>query len=367
MRIVRIDVYKISYELVDKLYAWSRGHSVSLMDSTIVKITTDEGLTGYGECCPLGSAYMSAYPEGVRSGLRELGPMLLGRDPLQIDAINVLMDHALSGHNYVKSPIDIACWDILGQATGQPVCTLLGGRYVDDYPLYRPISQGSPEKMAEDVVRFLSEGYHRFQLKVGGDPDEDIARIKAVLKVTGLGDVVIADANTGWTMHGATRVVNGLAQEDVYIEQPCLTLTECLVIRARTSLPMVIDELITGIGTLLEAYEKGAMDVINIKLSRVGGLTKAKQIRDLAQNLGLGLTLEDSHGGDIITTAIAHLVGSTRPDFFFASTDQNSYNKERLAEDAPRRKDGRLPVPTAPGLGIHVDESALGEPVFTVP
>jgi L-alanine-DL-glutamate epimerase-like enolase superfamily enzyme len=220
--------------------------------------------------------------------------------------------------------------------------------------------------MADDVARFRSEGYRRFQLKVGGDPDDDIRRIKAVLRVLEAGDILVADANTGWLMHQAIRVVNGVAGEDLYIEQPCLSLEECLVVREHTQLPMVIDEVITGVGPLMRAYEKRAMDGINLKLSRVGGLTKAKQIRDLCETLGIVMTIEDSWGGDITTATIAHLVGSTRPEFLFTTTDFNSFVDVRVAEDTPVRKEGRLAVPSGPGLGIHVNEKILGKPLLTL-
>lgn len=366
MKISQIDVYQVAYKLVDHKYSWSRGQSVESFVSTIIKISTDEGINGYGEVCPLGSAYMDAYARGVASGIAEVGPILIGQDPCQVNAINDLMNSAMGGHNYVKSPLDIACWDILGQAAGVPVCTLLGGRCVEDFPLYRAIPQRTAAGMEKDVTRFREEGYRRFQLKVGGDPDEDIKRIKAVLKVIQPGDVLVADANTGWIMRNAIRVVNAVAGEDLYIEQPCISLEECLVIREHTRLPMVLDELMTGVIPFMRAYEKRAMDVINIKISRVGGLTTAKQLRDLCETLGVAMTLEDSWGGDITTATIAHLVGSTRPEFYFTSTDFNSYNDVRLAEDAPVRKNGRLKVPSGPGLDIHVDEKLLGEPVLTI-
>jgi L-alanine-DL-glutamate epimerase-like enolase superfamily enzyme len=108
------------------------------------------------------------------------------------------------------------------------------------------------------------------------------------------------------------------------------------------------------------------MDVVNIKISRVGGLTKAKQVRDLCETLGIAMTLEDSWGGDVTTAAIAHFAGSTRPEFVFSSTDFNSYNDTSIATDAPRRENGRLRVPSGPGLGISVDEGKLGTPVVTV-
>jgi len=366
MKITQIDVYQVNYKLLDHKYAWSRGHVVTSFVSTIVKISTEEGLKGFAEVCPLGSAYMDAFARGIPGGIEEIGSLLIGQDPYQINVINNLMDSALSGHNYIKSPLDIACWDILGQAMGVPVCTLLGGRDVESFLLYRAISQGSPEEMADDVSRFRDEGYRRFQLKVGGEPDEDIKRIKTVLKVIQKGDMLVGDANTGWLMHNAIRVVNALAGEDLYIEQPCSTLKECLAIREHTRLPMVLDEVIKGVGTLLEAYSQRAMDVVNLKISRLGGLSKAKLMRDLCESLGIAMTIEDSWGGDITTATIAHLVGSTRSEFYFTSTDFNSYNDVHLAEDAPKRQEGRLKVPSEPGLGIHVNEKALGQPMLTI-
>ena len=365
MRITRLDLYQVQYQLSQRDYAWSGGHSVKGFLTSVLKISTDEGVSGFSEVCPLGSGYMEAFAGGLPGGIAELGPQLLGQDPTRIRAINALMDNRLGGHNYVKSAVDIACWDILGKAAGQPIATLLGGRN-EDFHLYRAISQGTPDQMADDVARYRREGYRRFQLKVGSDPNDDIARIDAVLRVVQPGDVVIADANTGWLPHQALRVVHALRDRDYYVEQPCATLAECLAVRARAAQPMVLDELITGPAALIQAYEQRAMDVVNIKISRVGGLTKAKQVRDLCESLGIAMTLEDSWGGDITTAAIAHFAGSTRPEFLFSSTDFNSYNDTSLADDAPRRENGRLRVPSAPGLGITVDEGKLGKAVVSV-
>ena len=244
--------------------------------------------------------------------------------------------------------------------------TLLGGRQAESYPLYRAISQHSSEQMTEDVARFRSQGYRKFQLKVGGNPDEDIARVKSALRVVSPGDVLVADANRGWLAAEAIRVVNALAGENCYVEQPCKTLEECLVIRSHTNLPMVLDEVITGANAFLRAWQRKAMDIINLKISRVGGLTKAKLLRDMCEALGIRMTIEDSWGGDITTATVAHLAGSTRSEFLFSSTDFNSYVDVQVAHDAPKRKEGMLPVPTRPGLGITVDEKVLGQPVFSM-
>jgi cis-L-3-hydroxyproline dehydratase len=366
MRIRRIDLFHVPFGLKDGTYTWSRGHGVNEFQSNIVKLSTDEGIVGYGEVCPLGSAYIESFSRGVVTGIQELGPRLLGEDPTRIREINALMDLTLGGHSYVKSPVDIACYDILGKATGQPVCTLLGGRRRDDYPLYRAIPQRSPKQMADDVRKYKKQGYTKFQLKVGGDPGEDIRRIRAVRNVLREEDVLVADANTGWLQHGAMRVVNGIKDLDVYVEAPCLTYEECLAIRQHTDLPFVLDEHITGIGMLLRAASDRAMDVVNIKISRVGGLTRAVQMRNLCESMGIAMTLEDSWGGDLATATIAHLVGSTQPDMLFTSTDFNSYNDRSISPDAPRRKEGRLKVPTGPGLGLTIDEQRIGSPVLTI-
>ncbi len=366
MKISRIRAYQVDLPLHEGSYHWSGGKSVDVFDSTVVAVETDVGTVGHGEVCPLGPFYLPSYAAGARAGIAELAPQLIGEDPRDIGRLNRLMDHALKGHPYVKSPIDMALWDILGQATGQPVVTLLGGRYGDDVPLYRAISQDTPERMAGRISGYRAEGYQKFQLKVGGDPDTDIARIRAAAEVLEPGDVLIADANTGWLTHQAARVVRGVRDVDVYIEQPCLSYDECLSIRRRTDHPFVLDECIDGVEILLRAHGDRAMDCVNLKISKLGGLTKARQLRDLCVSLGIAMTIEDSWGGDIVTAAIAHLAHSTPPELLFTCTDFNSYVTVSTAEGAPCREQGRMAASYAPGLGVIPRMDVLGDRVLDV-
>ena len=366
MKISKISVFQVDLPLHEGSYNWSGNKSVKVFDSTVVRIETDEGIIGHGEVCPLGPVYLPAYAEGARAGIQVLAPALLGQDPTQLVKLNRHMDTTLKGHPYVKSAIDMACWDILGQATGQPVSNLLGGRYGDDFLLYRAISQEAPEAMAGKVAGYRAEGYRKFQLKVGGDPETDIERIRAVSAELQRGDVLIADANTGWLMHQAARVVRAVKDIDVYIEQPCETFEECYSIRKMTDHPFVLDESIDGLPILLRANSLQAMDVVNIKISKFGGLTKARQARDLCVSLGIAMTIEDSWGGDIITAAISHLAHSTPTELLFSSTDFNSYVTISIANDAPQRNNGRLAASTAPGLGITPKMDVLGQAVFEV-
>ena len=366
MQITQIEAYRVELPLVEGSYKWSGGNSVSVFDSTIVAISTDAGITGYGEICPLGSAYLPAYANGARTGIAELGPYLLGLDPTALVPLNQRMDQVLRGHPYVKSPIDMACWDILGKVCGQPVSTLLGGRFGDDFPLYRAISQDAPEAMADMVAVYGAQGYTKFQLKVGADVETDIARILAAAKKLHPGDILVADANTGWTQHAAVRVAAGVRDADVYIEQPCRTYEECLAIRRRTARPFILDEIIDDVPTLVRAVNDQAMDAVNLKISKLGGLTRARQMRDLCASLGIAMTIEDTWGGDIVTSAIAHLAHSTPPHLLFTTTDFNSYVTVSTAEGAPQRKNGRLSSSLAPGLGIEPRMDVLGKPLFTI-
>lgn len=366
MRIVRLSAFQVDLPLHEGSYRWSGGKGVEVFDSTVVRLETDTGLDGYGEVCPLGPAYLPSYAAGARAGIAELGPFVLGLDPRQLSVVNDRLDGALKGHPYAKSAIDVACWDILGKATGLPISELLGGITDADFVLYRAISQEAPDEMARRVAEYRAEGYRRFQLKVGADVETDIERIRAAAARLGPGDILIADANTGWLRHEALRVVRSVRDVDVYIEQPCATYEECLGVRALTDHPFVLDECIDSTEALVRAHSDRAADVVNLKISKLGGLTRARQARDLCVSLGLGMTIEDTWGGDIATAAIAHLAHSTPPRYLFTATDFNSYVTVSTAEGAPVRVNGRMAAPKAPGLGIRPRSEVLGEPILDV-
>jgi L-alanine-DL-glutamate epimerase-like enolase superfamily enzyme len=164
-------------------------------------------------------------------------------------------------------------------------------------------------------------------------------------------------------MHEAARVVNAVRDVDVYIEQPCPTYEQCLAIRRRTPLPFVLDEVIDSLDMVMRAAHDGAMDVVNLKISKFGGLTRIKQARDLCVSLGVAMTLEDTWGGDIVTAAIAHLAHSTPTEFLFTATDFNSYGTRSIADGAPRRVNGRMKASEQPGLGVRPKMDVLGDPV----
>ena len=302
----------------------------------------------------------------MRAGLEEIGPKLLGLDPRDLGVLNRRMDAVLRGHAYVKAPIDVACWDILGKIAGLPVYTLLGGAEQKDIVLYRAISQVPPAEMAKKIAGYRAEGYRKFQLKVGARRRSTTSRASACRGMLEPTDVLVADANTGWTMREAARVVAAVRDVDVYIEQPCPTYEECLSIRRRTGFALRAGRGDHRRRRLVRGLAEHAMDVINLKISKVGGLTKARLMRDLCVASGIPMTIEDTWGGDIVTAAIAHLARSTPAEFCFSATDFNSYgtvDHRRRRAEARRRPHDRV----GPARSRHrADFDVLGDPVFTI-
>ncbi len=345
-------------------YSWST-QSHAAFDTTVVLVDTDNDVTGVGECCPLGPTYLPAYAHGVRAGILQLAPGLIGHNPTEIDRINDTMDVLLKGHPYVKSAIDMACWDILGKVTGLPLYTLLGGLRQEKVTLYKVVTRTDPGAMAERIPEYRAQGYRQFQVKVGEDPATDIIRIHRVAQEMEAGEVLNADANTGWKQHEALQVANAIAELGTQtgirltFEQPCLSYRECLAVRHHTNLPFVLDECIDSLDALLQASHDRAMDMINLKISRFGGLTRARQARDLCISLGLPMNVEDSWGGEIATAAIAHLAHSTPPAFQFQSSAFHEYATTEIATGAPIVKDGTMTASDAPGLGVEPILDAL--------
>lgn len=365
MKITKISVFQKTYTLVGGSFVISGGKVASSEDSTIVRIETDEGLIGWGEQCVFSPNYLAAHGEGARAALTLLAPAIIGMDPTQIDIIYQKMESTLKGHQYIKSAIDIACWDLLGKATGLRISDLLGGTYREQIPLYTPISMGTPEEMRASCESKLALGYERFQIKVGGDWRTDILRVHSCLEVLNNLEKVIFDANGNWTQHDATQIVARLTGLDIYIEQPCSTAEECARVRKRATQPFILDESLLTTMDILNAYRLEAMDAVMLKLSRFGGITPIKRARDLCSLLGLAVTIEDSGGGDIVSAAMAHLSASTPTNLFMNGFFVGNMVTERLTEWSCLTINGMGILPSGPGLGIVVDEELLGDAICT--
>ena len=364
MRISEIVVYQLDLPLAAP-YRLSGGRLLfERLDATIVRINTDEGVHGWGEVCPWGSSYLPMHGRGARAAMEELAPALLGLDPRRVDVLDRVMATTLPGHHYARAAIDAACWDILGRASGQPVVELLGGRAVERVLVASSVPTDAPDVMLAGVRSYRSRGYRVHSVKIGSGVAEDVARIEALAAEQQPGEIIFYDVNRAWLPHVAITVMNAVRDLPVWFEQPCETLEECATVRATTSHAISLDETIVTPQDLLRARDLKAGEIVNITIGRVGGLTRARRLRDLALECGMGILVEDTGGTILADTAAAHLA-STVPEHALIGTwsCQELITVDPAPGQGARVVDGTMRAPDLPGLGIEIDADALGAPV----
>ena len=363
MKITGISLYKTPLPYVGGSYGWGAGNAITTAIASVVVIDTDAGLQGCGEFTPCGENYMVAHSEGVEALLRLVAPSLLGEDPRQVARIEALLDHLVQGHGYAKSPIDIACWDLLGQSCGQPLWMLMGGKLTDGAPMYRVAPQKATDETVAEMQRYREQGYRQFQIKVGSDWSGDIERIRTGVSLLEPGEKAMADANQGWRVDNAIRVARATADLDYILEQPCRTYEECQQVRRVAQQPMKLDECITGMAAAQRVVADKGAEICCLKLSNLGGLSKARRVRDFLVENRLPVVSEDTWGGEITTAAVAHFAASTPEEYLQNTTDLMNYNTRSTGIGGAYARDGKLYAPDGPGLGVTPDFESLGPAV----
>ncbi len=346
-------------------YYMAAGKSCVTVESVIVRLNTGNGLSGWGETCPI-PHYLPAYARGIAPAIEEMAPVLLGSDPFGVEALMQRLNAHLIGHPYAKSAIDIALWDLTGKAAGMPLYAMLGGRQCDTMPLYHSITCVEPEEMARMAKDAFDQGMRLFQVKLGADADwqKDAQRLIEVRAAVGTGPLVYGDWNCGASRLDATRVGRAVSHLDVMLEQPCTTIDGCAAVKSATGLPMKLDESAHDIDSLLDAHARGCMDAVAIKLSKFGGLSQARIARDLCTHFGVMMCMEDTWGADIATAASAHIGAATSPSVLMTVCDLAHYVTPQIASGTPVRERGRIRPPQGAGLGIEPDLDILGPADF---
>lgn len=364
LRITRIDVFRVELPYLGQVYRLSCGREYTSFDATIVRITTQNGIEGWGESTPFGSSYIAAHALGVRAGIAEIAPKLIGLDPRMVDRINDAMDAALIGHEHAKTALDVACWDIFGKWAGLPCCDLLGGRTDGSMSIIDSIPVDEPEVMRRHVADFRAKGYRGHSIKVEGEPVSDAARIASALTDKQPGEFFIVDANGGLTVETALRMLRLLPGGlDFVLEAPCATWRECISLRRRTNIPIVFDELATHDASIIQVIAEDAAEGIGLKISKAGGLTKGRRQRDMCIAAGYTISVQETCGSDIAFAAIVHL-GQTVPERYLRCVLENrDMVTVKTADGAFDVHNGCVAAPSTPGLGISPRLDVLGEPV----
>jgi cis-L-3-hydroxyproline dehydratase len=366
-KIERITAWMLHLPYAEGPYRMSGDRITTGMDALVVRLVADDDTVGLGESGTIGVTYDAAFPGGQQAALDLLGPGVVGCDPRSPQSVARAMHRALSGHPYAKAGIDMACWDLAARLAGVPLWQLLGGDAPEATPLYRPVQGATPEDAAAKALERIAQGNPRLQVKVGDDPVVDAARVLAVREAVGPDVPIYADANCGFPLGAARRFIRALGPggAGIYLEQPCLTIEDCVALRSIWGGPMVLDESMVSLSALLTAHRAGAVDGITIKLTRVGGITPAKLMRDVAVELGIAVTIEDAGGGDLITMAFAHMNGSTPARYRAHTCDFGEWVVSSHVTGPASRQGGCIvPQSDQAGLAMALVEDRLGEPIY---
>ena len=360
MKITSITVYQASLPLEYPYWLSGGRLKFEVLDATLVKLETDEGLIGWGEGTPWGHTYVPAHGPGIRAGIETMAPFLLGLNPQKVLEVERAMDLSLPGHLYAKSPIDMACWDIAGQAAGLPIADLMGGGSRTPAPIASSVGAKTVEETREVLARYRDRGYWVHSVKVGGDVDQNIERIQDVETHRPTKERILYDANRGFTRQQALRVMQATEQWKVMFEQPCETLDDIAAIRPLHSAPVSVDECLVTLQDATRVARDGIAEVFGIKLNRVGGLTKASRIRDIALAHGIDIFVMATGGSVLADTEALHLA-ATIPDANMLGVwaCQDMITTEIADGAGPRATKGHLHLPEQPGLGVHPQESTL--------
>jgi L-alanine-DL-glutamate epimerase-like enolase superfamily enzyme len=300
----------------------------------------------------------------VRAAIATIAPELIGLDPRRVDRINDAMDFALKGHEDAKTALDVACWDIFGKSVGLPVCELLGGRTNVNLPMISSLGVCSPEEMRKQVQKFRDEGYLGHSVKIGTNPVNDAAIITSALADKKEGEFFLVDANCGMTAESALRMLRLLPPGlDFVLESPSATWRETVSLRKRTDVPIIFDELATDEASLARMISNDAAEGIGLKISKAGGLTRARRQRDICIAAGYTVSVQDTTGSDVAFAAIVHLAQTVPERNLRCILNSRGMVTLKTADTEFEVSGKGVKAGKEPGLGIEVRVNVLGEPV----
>jgi len=365
MRIKAINVYTTPLPVKGGGSYRMASDDVRALDSTLVEVVTDDGLTGWGETCPIGPVYQPHHALGARAAIAEIAPGLVGEEVSSFRYLAKRMDERLNGHGYAKAALDIAFYDLLGQKLGVPVCTLLGGALTDRVETYYSLTVGEPDETARIAADKVKAGYPRLQVKIGGrNLEHDVATVHKVWEAVGYRARIAVDGNRGMTA-AATLNLDRLCQAIPFnFEQPCNTFEEVASLKGRITHPVYLDENTEDQNVVLRAISSGIADGFGFKVTRLGGLTKMTTVRDMCAIRSLPHSVDDAWGGDIIAAACVHLAATVEPRRFEGAWIAAEYIDGHYdAANPVIIEQGHIAVPQRPGLGVKPEAGMLGTPI----
>ena len=364
MKITGLELFHISIPFA-KPYHLSKVYGTRYdAEAVILKVHTDEGIVGLGEADPL-NPFTNETTATVMVVIRDIiAPQLIGQNPIHISALESHLDMMVHGNLLARGAVNMALFDIAGKAYSSPVHMLLGGIYQDKLPLLGPIGSGTPDEDAISIQKLIDDGYKTVMIKMGALPIADeIRRMITAQKKFGDRIKIIVDANQGWTLVETLEFIDGISENrPVLLEQPIKRddIEGLKRIRSRAPCPLSADEGVASIREATTLIREQAVDAFSIKISKNGGLSKAKTIADMAHAFGLKILMNSMFDFGI-TQAASLQLGCVLPNLLDMGHAYMSVLRmsDDITDFARNIAESIVTVPLEPGLGVKLDEDKL--------
>jgi L-alanine-DL-glutamate epimerase-like enolase superfamily enzyme len=333
------------------------------MVSILLEVLTDEGVIGLGEA----AAYPSA--DIVLAVVESIEPLVVGESPFNIERImkriNVVGTwHHVKATSPAIAAVEMACWDIVGKASGQPLVNLFGGRVRDEVEFFYYLSRKTAAEMGADAATGVKAGFRTLYLKVGSDnPNEDIERVEAIRDAAGPDALIRVDANEAWSSAAAIRIIRDMERFGLeLVEQPVSgrNLAEMAYVRSRISTPLLANEASWTRYDQLEVIRASAADVVSIDNQMDGGLLNMKRGSGMCEVAGLPVLKHSLGELGVAAYAGVHVMAST-PNFVYANQGYGSFLADDVVAGASPLPyaNGCLEVPDKPGIGVELDKERV--------
>lgn len=366
MQITRITSHQVEIPLkpARRMISALGQHIVSRY--VLVRVETDAGIEGVGEATVM-PRWSGETAWGAQAIIDHVfTPLLIGCDPLDIPAVDHLMDRAAAGNWFAKSAIEMACWDIRGKEAGKPVFELLGGA-VRPLPITCRFSMGAYplDRARQRAAELVEEGFTTIKVKVGTDIDEDVERVAVVRETIGPDRDLVIDANAGWDAPTSITAMERMADLNVGLfEQPTTNgdFHALAEVRRAINCPVMADDIVFDLPDAMECIRHEACDVISLYPGKNGGIRKSWEIAALAAEHGVACSIGSNLELDVAAAAMCHLVvacPNMQVETYPGDILGPDYHEARVATNPIVVNGPVIETPTGPGLGVDVDWDAV--------
>ena len=371
MKITRLETRIVEIP-VKNPYVFSHG-VLKAFSNVLVWVRSDGGLVGVGESSFVpGGGVSEETPESTQPMIDHyLAPVLVGEDPFDIERLHQKMDAVVPRNLVAKCGVDLALWDLMGKALGQPAYALLGGSFDPQILCTYTLSIDTPEKMAEQASFRKSQGYKTLVVKIGRDPATDLQRLALVRGAVGDEVNLRLDANEAYWPEQAIGIIRRMEKyHPEFVEEPVKRwdLDGMAKVARSVGVPISSDESNTSLESVMKIIQKGAAGIINIKISKNGGLTRSKKIAALAEAAGIPCIVGGANTYEIGRQACRHFAVSTAQAQMGMGSEGCAPASQSKIDDVTKtvmtyedvtRGNGFVGVLPGPGLGVELDEEKI--------